>query len=61
MLFRSEAALAVELLGVRKVIPIHFGTFPILAGTPEELARELEARGLHDVEVLTADPGRIID
>ena len=56
-----EAALAVELLGVRKVIPIHFGTFPILAGTPEELARELEARGLHDVEVLTADPGRIID
>ena len=32
-----EAALAVELLGVRHVMPIHYGTFPILAGTPEQL------------------------
>lgn len=56
-----EAALAVELLGVRKVIPIHWGTFPMLAGTPEELDRELEARGLYDVEVLTAQPGEVID
>ena len=32
-----EAALAVELLGVKHVMPIHYGTFPILAGTPAEL------------------------
>ena len=29
-----EAALAVELLGVQHVMPIHYGTFPVLAGTP---------------------------
>src|SRR6185503_18970813 len=32
-----EAALAVELLGVREVLPIHYGTFPILGGTPGAL------------------------
>ena len=31
-----EAALAIELLGVKHVMPIHYGTFPILAGTPEQ-------------------------
>ena len=33
----TGAALAVELLGVKDVMPLHYGTFPILAGTPEEL------------------------
>lgn len=32
------AALAAKLLDVKTVVPIHFGTFPILAGTPDELA-----------------------
>ena len=40
----EAAALAVELLGVRDVLPIHWGTFPILAGTPEELAAAVAAR-----------------
>jgi L-ascorbate metabolism protein UlaG (beta-lactamase superfamily) len=31
------AAVAAKLLGVERVVPIHFGTFPILAGTPDEL------------------------
>ena len=35
-----EAALAVELLGVDRVVPCHYGTFPLLKGTPDEL-REL--------------------
>jgi L-ascorbate metabolism protein UlaG (beta-lactamase superfamily) len=52
-----EAALAAELLGVRHVIPIHYGTFPILAGTPEQLRGALEARGLTDVEVHAPEPG----
>jgi len=34
-----EAALAIRLLGVRHVIPIHHGTFPILTGTPDALRR----------------------
>ncbi len=52
-----EAALAVELLGVKHVIPIHYGTFPVLAGTPDQLRAELSARGLHDVEVHELEPG----
>ena len=50
------AALAAEYLGVRHVVPIHYGTFPILAGTPDELRRELSARGL-DVQVHAPEPG----
>ena len=52
-----EAALAAELLGVRHVIPIHYGTFPILAGTPDQLRAELADRGLGDVEVHAPEPG----
>jgi L-ascorbate metabolism protein UlaG (beta-lactamase superfamily) len=52
-----EAAQAVELLGVREVMPIHYGTFPILAGTPDELRSELDARGLGDVQVHAPEPG----
>lgn len=32
------AVKAADLLGVKTVVPIHFGTFPILVGTPEQLA-----------------------
>jgi L-ascorbate metabolism protein UlaG (beta-lactamase superfamily) len=35
----KEAALALELLGVERCVPCHFGTFPPLKGTPDELAR----------------------
>jgi L-ascorbate metabolism protein UlaG (beta-lactamase superfamily) len=52
-----EAALAVELLGVKNVVPIHYGTFPLLAGTPDQLRTELGARGLDDVEVHVLAPG----
>jgi L-ascorbate metabolism protein UlaG (beta-lactamase superfamily) len=34
----KEAALALELLGVKRCVPCHFGTFPLLKGTPDELA-----------------------
>ena len=55
-----EAALAVELLGVGEVIPIHYGTFPILAGTPGALVDELAARGLGDVRVHALQPGQTL-
>ena len=37
-----QAAKACELLGVRQVVPMHYGTFPTLTGTPDRL-RELVA------------------
>jgi L-ascorbate metabolism protein UlaG (beta-lactamase superfamily) len=48
-----EAAVAVELLGVKRVIPSHYGTFGVLVGTPAEL-RSLVPPG---VEVLETEPG----
>jgi L-ascorbate metabolism protein UlaG (beta-lactamase superfamily) len=50
-----EAAVALELLGVKRCIPCHYGTFPLLAGTPDEL-RQL-AQG---VDVLEMQPGETI-
>ena len=52
-----EAALAIELLGVQEVVPVHFGTFPILSGTPDELDEALAARGLPDVHVHRLERG----
>jgi L-ascorbate metabolism protein UlaG (beta-lactamase superfamily) len=40
----AAAARAVLLTGVSTVIPVHYGTFPILAGTPAQLAGRTAAR-----------------
>lgn len=53
----AGAALAVELLGVRDVMPIHYGTFPALAGTPDHLRAALADRGLGGITVHTPAPG----
>jgi L-ascorbate metabolism protein UlaG (beta-lactamase superfamily) len=53
-----QAAIAAELLVVGHVVPIHYGTFPILAGTPDQLREELAARGLSDVQVHALEPGQ---
>ena len=42
-----QAALAARLIGAKTVIPVHFGTFPILTGTPAELADLVKADGVH--------------
>jgi len=44
-----EAAHAVSLLGVKHVIPMHYGTFPSLTGTVEALRRE--TRGISGLEI----------
>lgn len=51
----KQAAHACRLMRPKKVIPMHYGTFPALAGSPEELASLIE--DLKDVEVLKLDPG----
>ena len=51
------AALACELLGVAGVVPMHWGTFPALAGTPAELRAELARRHV-STEVIELAPGR---
>jgi L-ascorbate metabolism protein UlaG (beta-lactamase superfamily) len=53
------AAIAVDLLGVHDVLPIHWGTFPLLAGTPGQLREALEARKLTATVHVWA-PGDII-
>jgi L-ascorbate metabolism protein UlaG (beta-lactamase superfamily) len=47
------AARACEFLGVRQVVPMHWGTFPLLTGTPAALKALVEPR----VQVLELKPG----
>jgi L-ascorbate metabolism protein UlaG (beta-lactamase superfamily) len=47
-----EAGLACELLGVSRVLPCHYGTFPLLAGTPGELRQHAP-----NVQVEEIEPG----
>ncbi len=49
----KQAAMAIRLLGVRHVIPMHFGTFPVLVGTPDELKRltkDISGLEIHDMK-----------
>jgi L-ascorbate metabolism protein UlaG (beta-lactamase superfamily) len=48
------AALAARMLGVRQVVPMHYGTFPVLTGTPERLEQLVES---HGIGVLVLKPG----
>jgi L-ascorbate metabolism protein UlaG (beta-lactamase superfamily) len=50
----EQAAKASELLGVKQVVPMHYGTFPALTGTPAMLRALVEPRG---VQVLELKPG----
>ncbi|HUK35745.1 MAG TPA: MBL fold metallo-hydrolase, partial [Vicinamibacterales bacterium] len=50
----AQAAKACEWLGVREVVPMHYGTFPELTGTPSQLRELLSASS---VRVLELRPG----
>jgi L-ascorbate metabolism protein UlaG (beta-lactamase superfamily) len=51
-----QAAVALELLGVRRCVPSHYGTFPMLTGTPDLLRSHAPG-----VEVLAPEPGETIE
>jgi L-ascorbate metabolism protein UlaG (beta-lactamase superfamily) len=50
----DAAARACAFLGVRQVVPMHFGTFPVLTGTPDRLKHLVDPTG---VDVLVLKPG----
>jgi L-ascorbate metabolism protein UlaG (beta-lactamase superfamily) len=52
-----EAAQAARLLKVKRVIPMHYGTFPALTGRPEEIGAELKKDG---IEVWTLKQGETV-
>jgi L-ascorbate metabolism protein UlaG (beta-lactamase superfamily) len=52
----KEAAYACKLLEPDVVIPMHFGTFPVLVGTPDQLPKLAS-----DVEVVAFEPGETIN
>jgi L-ascorbate metabolism protein UlaG (beta-lactamase superfamily) len=47
-----EAGVALELLGSKRCIPCHYGTFPVLTGTPDELRQHASG-----VEIIDLQPG----
>ncbi len=49
------AALAAEYVGAKKVIPIHYGTFPQLTGIPKELRDHLRGK---EIAVIDLPPGQ---
>ena len=53
----DAAAYAVQLLKVKQVVPMHYGTFPALTGTPDQLKAKVQDKG---VEVLVMKQGEPI-
>ncbi len=53
-----EAAVACRMLKTRKVIPMHFGTFPPLTGTPDQLAKLIAGTA---TEVWPLEPGKTVE
>jgi L-ascorbate metabolism protein UlaG (beta-lactamase superfamily) len=51
----KEAAVALELLGTKRCVPCHFGTFPVLTGTPQELKQLAPG-----VDIAEIDPGESV-
>jgi L-ascorbate metabolism protein UlaG (beta-lactamase superfamily) len=54
----KEAALAGRLLKARRIVPMHFGTFPALTGTPGLLRELLQGSG---IEVGAPEPGAPVE
>jgi L-ascorbate metabolism protein UlaG (beta-lactamase superfamily) len=50
-----EAAYAIRFLGVKHVVPMHYGTFPFLTGTPDALKRE--TKDIEGLQIHVLKPG----
>ena len=55
----AEAALACRMLKPRWVIPMHYGTFPVLTGTAAELIERL--KGEPEITVIPLKPGESVE
>ncbi len=53
----KQAAYACRLLNAKKVVPMHYGTYPFLVGTPEQLRSLTRDLG---TEVLDLKPGQVL-
>jgi L-ascorbate metabolism protein UlaG (beta-lactamase superfamily) len=53
------AAEAVRLLGVKRVIPVHYGTFPVFTGTVEDF--QMRAKDIADLRIIALKPGESVD
>jgi L-ascorbate metabolism protein UlaG (beta-lactamase superfamily) len=54
-----EASFAVKMLKVKHVIPFHYGTYPSLVGTPEELAQL--TKGIKGLKIHALKAGETLD
>lgn len=55
-----EAAWAAQQVKARWVVPMHYGTYPALTGTPDALRAELKARGVR-AEVVAPQVGETVE
>jgi L-ascorbate metabolism protein UlaG (beta-lactamase superfamily) len=46
----EDAAIAAEWLGVKTLVPMHYGTFPELTGTPDLLRTFTDPKGIEVIE-----------
>jgi L-ascorbate metabolism protein UlaG (beta-lactamase superfamily) len=54
-----QAAIAARMLKARVIVPAHYGTFPALSGTPDQLREELKKLGVA-AEVAALQPGETL-
>ena len=54
-----EAAHSIRLLGVRHIVPMHYGTFPLLTGTPAAL--KAETGDVAGLEIHALEPGESLE
>ena len=55
----KEAVVAAEFVGAKKVIPIHYNTWPLIAADADEFKKQVEAKGKATVEVVK--PGESVE
>lgn len=55
----KEAVVAAEFVGAKKVIPIHYNTWPLIAADVEEFKRKVESKG--EAVVPVVKPGERVD